>query len=250
MEYLRELSFGPGGAYLAAVLDGLASLLAWPGELLVTAFSGAADDETYLARIRDYALPLGIVVWLLASFAARQWWLARRRPHEAQARAESIIRVAREGSIAVERAIAPPLRALERAWSWPLVWGAAWRAQVVHLALYAVLPVLMSIAEAVFFTALFFPGNSVAKVYSSLSHLDHPVCWVFVSNCRSPDSSSRLLTEEEAAQCNAGRCPSPSDTLIDSHRWMWKGAWALITIAWVLRWRKRQKDRAKQPPPA
>jgi len=80
MDYLREVLFGPDGAYLASVLDGLASLLSGPGEVLLRTFSGNVSDETYIVRMRDYALPVGIVVWLLAVFAARQWWLARHRP--------------------------------------------------------------------------------------------------------------------------------------------------------------------------
>jgi len=70
MDYLRELLFGPDGAYLASVLDGFASLLSGPGEVLLRVFSGNVSDETYIVRMRDYALPVGIGLAMFGPFPA------------------------------------------------------------------------------------------------------------------------------------------------------------------------------------
>jgi len=253
MEYLRERLFGPNGARLDTFAEALTSLLAAPGRALLMIFSNPESDEMLISNVRDFALPLGIVCWLVALFVARVAWYATRRP-EALARADRVTRYAVAMSRRIGHRVASQWRALAHEWTWPDVWGAAWRAEVVHLALYLGVPLLLeSLRVLAFGLTLPFSvlGGYKGETFAgAVKHLKNPVCLVFASNCRSPSHNFRSATDSEKAQCSAGPCPPDTVWLVDPYWWVWKGAWAVIALAWIRRWRKRQPPAGALPPAA
>jgi hypothetical protein len=127
------------------------------------------------------------------------------------------------------------------------VWGAVWRAQVVHLALYAGVPLLLESARAIVFV-LFLPltvmgvGEKRGLYEGTLDHLAPPICWQFVSARRSPDSEPRAPTATEMQACvRPGRCEAHPVYYADPLGWTWKFAWAALSVLWIVRWRYRQR---------
>ena len=230
MEYLTFLLTGPGE---------------WLYDLLLAA---PMDDAAYIEARGQLAVTLGLVFWgvmLLLLYVAR--WLLRQQ----------FSGVAREGGRIVRHGahtLAPHWRTIVEQWSWPLAWGVAWRAQVVHLALYAGLPLLWELARTVLFI-LFLPFTimSFADQHGwydgTLEHLRRPACWTFVTFCSGPHSGFLNDPVIDASQCrSAGDCPPGRVRIHDLGGWLWKLAWAAITMVWIHRWRQRQRRREALAP--
>lgn len=225
-------------------------LVTGPGAMLAELFVPARVPGEDEAR-HELVVTLGILFWIaLLPVGLVLWRAARRRWAGAARRAvPGIAGAARQ----LEEDGISTWRRITRDWTWREVWGVVWRAEAVHLFLYAGVPLLSETARVVAFVALM-PlmilgvGEKRGFYEGTFDHLARPVCWTFASTCRSPSHEFRSATESERAQCSAGQCPPDSVWLVDPYWWVWKGAWAVIALAWIGRWRNRQRL-AGEPPP-
>ncbi|MEO8508150.1 MAG: hypothetical protein ABI593_11005 [Betaproteobacteria bacterium] len=222
-------------------------LVTGPGALLAELFGPArvpGDDEVR----HEFVVTLGILFWLvLLPVGGVLWRAVRRRSTRADGLAGPRIAGARQleaDGIAVWRRIT-------RDWTWPQVWGVTWRAEAVHLFLYAGVPLLLETARVVAFVA-FLPltimgvGEKRGLYEGTFDHLARTICWTFASDCPSPAAEFRKRTATENAQCQrAGNCPGGPVLVRDDVRWPWKLAWAAIALPWIVLWRMGQRQRRK-----
>lgn len=170
----------------------------------------AASDSEVRA---DLVVTLGLGLWaaalVLLALAWRLW--GRHGAHNGLKRQADI--TARAGQHAAHAAM--------RRWNGAALWGLTWRAQVLHGLVYAAAPLLWELAKvALFVIALPFSvmgfGDRVDQSGGVLDHLLQPACWTFATVCPWPPGSGA-----------AGA----------------KLIWAVLAVAWVVLWRRRQKPR-------
>ena len=133
------------------------------------------------------------------------------------------------------------------------VWRVAWRAQMVHLALFVLAPLLWLALRFVLF-AVFMPFSVMSfadqsgpgSASSALSHLDRPACWTFVSRCNSPSA----YFHRDRADCQSNDDCSKAPIRLDD-RWLatWKVAWLVMTALWIVVWRVRLKSKRRRGRP-
>ena len=221
-------------------MGSLTFLLTGPGALLANLLAPVlepVDDEAW----HHFTVTLGLVFWLvLLLIAGLLWPMARRR----------WARLATAGSPAgaVRRHGRPPKVPCTRCGNaqarvtFAKLWGAAWRAEAVHLAVYVLVPLLFETARMALFI-MFLPftvmgvGEKRGMFEGTFDHLARPVCWVFVSYCPSPAAEFRALTPVEVAQCQqTGSCPRGPVLIRDGARWQWKLLWAALAVPWIVLW--------------
>ncbi len=233
-------------------MDHLTFLLTGPGELLarlLVPFNPWDDNE---ARA-DLVVTLGLVFWVLLLAMVRLFWsvLWPRLRQSAVAGSQ----LAQRESQATGRSAMLALQRFIGRWTWPEVWGAAWRAQVVHVALYAGWPLLWEAARIALlivflpFTILSFADQKRSTTDGTLDHLARPACWTFVTPCAGPRSDFLHTPVIEASQCRgAGDCPPGRAIISDFGGWGWKGLWAAISIVWIRIWlQRRRRNEAAAP---
>lgn len=230
----------------------LTFLLTGPGELLVRLLlpSNPWDDGEARAH---FAVTLGILFWIVVLVTLRFSWSVLRPALKQSAAAGS--QFAQHRALAAGRAAMQTLRRFVGTWSWPEVWGATWRAQVVHVALYAGWPVLWESARLALvimllpFSILSFADQKRGATDGTLDHLARPACWTFVTPCAGPRSDFLHTPVIEASQCrSAGDCPPGVAIVSDFGGWGWKGLWAAISIVWIGLWlQKRRRNAAGLP---
>jgi hypothetical protein len=223
-------------------------LVTGPGVLLAELFGPPrvpGDDEVR----HELVVTLGILCWVvLLPIGLVVWRVARRRWAGMARRARPRIAGATRQ---LEGDGLPAWRRITRDWTWPQVWGVVWRAEAVHLFLYAGVPLLFETARVVVFGALL-PltimgvGEKRGFYEGTFDHLARPVCWTFASSCPSPAAEFRQRTAAENAQCQrAGGCPGGPVLVRDDVGWPWKLAWAAIALPWIVLWRMGQRQRRK-----
>lgn len=138
------------------------------------------------------------------------------------------------------------LRARAAAWTWADAWGATWRAQAVHLALYAAVPLAWEAARtAIFiillpFTLLSFADQKRELTDGTLDHLRDPRCWTFVTPCAGPRSDILHTPVVHSAECVNGSCPPGRPVVTDLGGAGWKVLWAALSFGWILAWLRRR----------
>lgn len=224
----------------------MTSLVTAPGAMLAELFVPArvpGDDEVR----HELVVTLGILFWLvLLPVGLVLWRMARRRWARAARRAgPRIAGAARQ----LEADGVSAWRRVTRDWTWPQVWGVVWRAEAVHLFLYAGVPLLFETARVVAFVA-FLPftimgvGEKRGLYEGTFDHLARSVCWTFASSCPSPAAEFRQRTAGENAQCQrTGDCPGGPVLVRDNVGWPWKLAWAAIALPWIVLWRMGLRQR-------
>jgi hypothetical protein len=124
-----------------------------------------------------------------------------------------------------------------------LVWGAAWRAQASHLAIFALLPVIAAgvrlLLGLVLLPVLIVGfGDRQADGPTEMSHLRQPGCWVALAPCPAASMALFPLRRQVADPASGGPregdvepfFPLPSDFNL---RHAWLVVW-LVWFAWFL----------------
>lgn len=239
----------------------LQPLLTGPGDFIAGWFSlvGAQDSE---ARA-DLVVTLGIVFWVALAIGVRlaiHFVFGRRARPGRPGSLGAAGRAAFDGAEAQMRSTArrggQQLRQALRGWTWPMAAGAAWRLQVVHLVIYALLPLLWVGVNLGFFTVTFAlravgQGNGPGWYDGALDHMQRPTCWTFVTPCAGPrvepgDNAFRI----GGPDCLPGTsCTVPRPTRYDILAWavFWKSIWLVTGLFWIDGWRRRRVPRRPAP---
>lgn len=217
----------------------LSPLLTAPGNLILSLLVplAASDDE---ARA-SLAVTIGLVFWLAVLLFG---WLGASRLRRLYANARQTMRPADALILhGLNEAGSGARRAVESV-SWPAVWGAAWRAEVVHLGLYVLVPLAWEGGRAVLIMVFFplmmlgFGDKHVSATDGTLAHLRSPECWTFVGFCSGPRSDFLHEPVIDASTCvSPGNCAPGRALVPDSGGWLWKVLWALLSLAWIGAWR-------------
>lgn len=204
---------------------------------------GPWDDSEANA---DLFVTLGIVFWLVVLLTLRLFWSVLWPWLQKSAPAGS--RLAQHQAQTAGRSTMRSLQRFLGTWSWPEVWGAVWRAQVVHIALYAAWPLMWEAARLALliiflpFTILSFADQKRDATDGTLDHLARPACWTFITPCAGPRSDFLHTPVIEASQCrSAGDCPPGVAIVSDFGGWGWKGLWAALSIVWIGIWRQKRR---------
>ncbi len=254
MEQLQDFLFGADGSRFTILAEAIRYLVAGPGNVILDLFnvaSPAGSDESYVERQRDLTMPVGIAFWI----AALLIYCVLRRLRLSKAQLAELRRIADDASRPVASSVSAWLHANRDRWTTRQAWGAAWRAEVVHLALYVGTPLSLETLRVIVFF-MFLPltvmgaGNKGPFFAGTLDHVSSPVCWTVVSWCKSPSAEVRDLRPAEEALCRAGQCPPLSSRKVDPFGWVWKVAWAAISLAWIGLWRRKVRLRNAQSPRA
>lgn len=138
------------------------------------------------------------------------------------------------------------------AWSWPAAWSVLWRAQVVHLILYAALPLAILVAKAALvvtflpFSVMSF-GDSSGSTLGSVQTLGRPVCWTFLSYCPSPTATLGVYNPPAPESCRPGdACGKRVVVYRDPAQAYFKLAWLVFVVVWIVKWQRRRALRRGQ----
>lgn len=222
MEHLTFLLSGPG--------DYLAGWLIQPASL--------ADDEAHAF----IAVALGIAFWIVLYIVLRLMWAIGRH----NSRASKLMRTCHQlGKASFNRTAAwlrRPGNTTASRWRIADVWGVVWRAQTVHLMLYAGLPLLWEAARTAFFIItmplwIIGPGSGIKATDGTLEHLQQPACWTFVTLCPGPRSNT--LSAQLPPACSHKKCPPQPVPPPAATHWGMKALWAALAGVWIFRWRRR-----------
>ncbi len=213
-------------------------LLTTPGKLILALLVPVVpgDDE---ARASP-TVTVGFVFWLAALLLG---WLAASRLRALYADARKATRPLESGILAELREAGGLARRAAESVSWPAVWGALWRAQLVHIGLYLLIPLAWEIMRRVLIMVLFpfmmlgFSEKHVSATDGTLAHLHSPACWTFVAFCVGPRSEFLHEPVIDASTCvTPGNCAPGRVLVADSGGWLWKTLWALLSLAWIGLW--------------
>jgi len=216
-----------------------------PGEWLARRWSGLAADAP-LPGQGEVVVLLGVLFWIFWLAVAMLVWRFRHPGADALRRAGVPVAVAAARGAATRGAGQLVAAAQRSSWTLRDAWGALWRAEAVHLALYVLAPLAVRAASIVLlavtlpFSAMGFADrNEPPKLYDPLAHA---ACWTFASWCPTPMAEFRALTRREEERCRAAACPA---FVVDRDLgWpTFKVAWLVITVVWVTAWRRRRRDR-------
>jgi hypothetical protein len=221
-------------------MNRLTWLLTDPGGFLVDLLYPPGFVESEAGA--HLSVTLGLVFWIVLLLAARLAW-PRFGP--------AVMRAGRYGTQRGLRGLGS-LSAMRGRWSWPVAWGAVWRAEAVHLGLVALLPAALETARVAAFV-LFLPfslmgvGEKRGLYEGTFDHLHRPVCWTFVSWCPSPSAEFAGVSWIEESRCRLqGGCPPAAPRLLgDRYASVWRLAWAVITLTWIVAWHRRRRPRAR-----
>lgn len=132
-----------------------------------------------------------------------------------------------------------------------LIWSALWRAQVTHLALFVLVPVVAaSIRAAVGIVLLPFLlsgfGDRAYEGLTEVGHLRSPGCWVAVAPCAISDASLFALPGTTPASLPGGPgaleaepfLPVPTEFTL---RHAWFGIWLMWFAIFLIRRERRRK---------
>ena len=205
-----------------------------PGELLLALWTPSEFTGESEARA-DLAISLGLMFWM----AVLTIGLLSRRRWDSMVSALACAAIGL-GQTGWETALRQ-WRAFARPGTWRRAWSIVWRAEMAHLAVYALIPSGIAAGRAVLF-GLFLPFSVMSfadqpGASSAFDHLRRPVCWTFVSLCASPSAQFRGLTALELSACQrAERCPTLPIAYSDRWQWAWKLLWAALATLWIARW--------------
>jgi hypothetical protein len=141
-----------------------------------------------------------------------------------------------------------------------LITSALWRAQVVHLLLFVVLPAMAAAARTVLGVALLplllvGPGDRTVSLADGVAHLAEAGCWIALAPCSLAD---RVLHQPRSASADS---PSPGATAAAAVevepllplptaftlRHAWFGLWLLWFLVFLVR-RERRGRRGRERP--
>jgi hypothetical protein len=242
-------------------MESLSVLLTGPGEFIAGLLPGAGAQDSE-ARA-DLAVTLGIVFWLALVVCVRlaiRAVLGGRSRHGVAGSTDSAAHAAFDRAEAKARrgarSAVDPLRRFLRGWTWPMATGAAWRLQLMHLVVYAAVPLLWVGVNFGFFAVTFplrilGPGQGPGWYDGALDHLKRTTCWTFVTPCSGP----RVEPGENAfflgrPDCPPGRsCSVPVPTSGErlAWAWFWKLLWLITGMVWIEGWRQQREKRSERP---
>lgn len=117
-----------------------------------------------------------------------------------------------------------------------LVWSALWRAQVAHLAIFALVPALAALVQMTL-GVLLFPfllvgfGDKEIGAGTQVSHRASPGCWIVVMPCpvaeRTVAHLPMLREEPQAEPSTEPFLPRPSDLTL-------RHIWFVLWLVWFL----------------
>ena len=213
-------------------MDSLLALLTVPGSWLLSLALDA--DGAQESALRETLAPwLGAVFWLTLLLIIRSARLLARLLRGDIAR--------RDPDAATPVSMLPRVRLP----SGNALWGATWRAQFVHLALYLGVPLVweagrwMLIALLLPLMIIGFGDTRIARTDGTLDHLVSPACWTFATPCAGPRSRFLHTPVMDLSQCQREVCPPGEPALRDLGGWGWKGTWLAITLIWIAMWRRK-----------
>jgi len=208
----------------------LAALFVVPGRwrLSLTGLPGVFIN----AQIGPVVVVLGAVFWIALVMAMLA--LARR--------------VRRQGGVG---AVTPALfaaagtgRARVRRRHMREIWGWLWRIEAAHLVLF-VAPTLAVAGARVLLLVVTLPlwlvGSSRCGPEVPIEPLDRAACRTFVSWCPSPMAHYRHV--DEHAPTSGGtqdRCAHVRVALPDPAQPIFKAAWVLLALGWIVVWQRRR----------
>ena len=212
----------------------LTPIVTVPGELLLALWRPSAFETESEARA-DLAISLGVVFWILLLVVGILSW-RRWQPG-----ARALTAMAVKSGLAGWEMTTRQWRALAGPLTWRRTWGMVWRAELAHLAVYALLPLGWAAGRAMLFV-LFMPFSVMSfgdqpGEKGTFDHLRRPECWTFVSLCASPSAQFRGLTALERTACQQGKkCPSLPISYSDRWQMAWKLLWTVLATLWIARW--------------
>lgn len=135
-----------------------------------------------------------------------------------------------------------------------LIWSALWRAQILHLVMFIVLPALVAAAHvALGLTLLPFlligEGSRNVELGKQIAPLREPGCWVMLAECRlaardvvalpTGVGGPRSLEEHPAVE---PFMPLPSAL---TWRHVWLSAWLVWFLSFVVRRERRRREEGR-----
>lgn len=146
------------------------------------------------------------------------------------------------------------MQTVSRSGNTSLLWAAAVRAQIAHLLLFVLVP-LLSVLMRVMFAIVFMPffllggGDRNVQLGAPMSHLHDPRCWIALAPCAAADRTLFTLGETATPPRNAAVRPTPSASanVVDPLPVTWRHAWFLAWLAWFLVY-LLHRERLQAPP--
>lgn len=124
----------------------------------------------------------------------------------------------------------------------PFAWSVLWRAQVAHLAVFVVVPLLATVARVALGLVLLpflilGPGNRDASLGAELAHLQRPGCWVMLAPCPLADRALAALPvdppQEAAPELAPYAPPAPEPFLPIPQSLTVRHLWFLLWLGWL-----------------
>jgi hypothetical protein len=132
-----------------------------------------------------------------------------------------------------------------------LVWSAAWRAEVLHLAFFIAAPacvLLGKLAAVMFFPLLIVmgPGDVSVFVRAGSEQLRNPMCWIALAPCADADvpvpGIPHLYSATEAASDRGAE--SNQEPFVELPRAVtWRHVWFATWLVWFLVYLIRREGR-------
>lgn len=133
-----------------------------------------------------------------------------------------------------------------------LLWAAAVRAQIAHLLMFVLLPlvsVLMRMLLAIVFMPFFLLGGGDRNVQlgAPMAHLQDPRCWIALAPCAAAGRAVITLGETANPPPDAAVRPTPAATGVQPLPVTWRHVWFLAWLAWFLVY-LLHRERLRAPP--
>ena len=213
-------------------MDSLLALLTIPGNWLLRL-------ALHANGVQEAALSETLAPWLGAVFWLTLILIIRSAPPLARLlRGETIPRPAQQDHSATTMPRLPIP-------SGGTLWGAMWRAQIVHLVLYLGFPLIWEAGRWTLIAMLLplmiigFGDTTLARTDGTLDHMARPACWTFAGPCSGPSSAFLYTPVIDLSQCQRDICPPGEPALRDFGGWGWKALWLVISLIWIWRWRRK-----------
>lgn len=134
-----------------------------------------------------------------------------------------------------------------------LIWSALWRAQVSHLAVFVVVPLVAAVVRAAIGVILLpfllggFGDGSVAHG-AQVSHLRDPACWLMLAPCGVADRSVAPMPFQTVVLQSGMQVdqflPMPIDLTV---RHVWFVLWLAWFVAHLVRRERRSRTASRAP---